>query len=198
MDMQGFDQAFLYYFESLQRPWLDPVAHGVTTLGNPYPMAGVIVTLACLFAWLRRYRFALVIACIGLAAGGLQFGVKHLVNRPRPDVIWRTIDLPSQSSFPSGHAMGSVAVYFGGALLGAKLIASRRIANSLRISGALLGLLVGLSRPYLGVHYPMDIFAGWVGGLVCALAGNAFAGPAQPYSPLEACVGDDNSSHRMT
>ncbi len=75
--------------------------------------------------------------------------------------------------------MGAAAVYFGGALLGARLIASRRWANALLAAGAAVALLVGLSRPYLGVAYPMDVLAGWLGGLICALVGSACAGPAQ-------------------
>ena len=187
MDLRAYDQGILYFFEGLHKPWLDPVAQAITTLGNPWPMTGVVVTMACLFAWLRQYRFALVIVCVGCAAGGLQLGVKYLVNRPRPRVTWALIDVPNQPSFPSGHATGTMAIYFGGALLGARLVASPRIADALRISGVVLALLVGLSRPYLGVHYPMDVFVGWIGGLLCALVGNACAGPPQP---LDAPVGE--------
>src|SRR4051794_41102710 len=107
MDLpQAWDLGLLYFFGSLHRPWLDPLVEAVTTLGNPWPMAGVVTTLALLFASLRRYRYAVVIVGIGLAAGGLHLGVKLLVNRARPDVAWRRIDLPDQPSFPSGHAMG--------------------------------------------------------------------------------------------
>src|SRR5438552_3535018 len=120
---QAWDLGLLYFFGSLHRSWLDPVVEAFTMVGNPWPMTGVVLTLACLFAALRRYRYAVVIVCVGVAAGGLHVGIKHLVNRPRPDVNWRTIDLPDQPSFPSGHAMGAMAIYLGGAMLGAKLIA---------------------------------------------------------------------------
>ena len=177
MDLQGYDQGLLYAFEKLHAPWLDPIVHAITTLGNPWPMTGVVLTLACLFAWLRRYRFALVIVGIGCAAGGLHIGIKHLVDRPRPRVTWVQIPVPDQPSFPSGHAMGAMAIYLGAAMLGARMIRSRRTRIALIVAGAVVGLLVGLSRPYLGVHYPMDVLTGWIGGLICALVGVACAEP---------------------
>jgi membrane-associated phospholipid phosphatase len=177
---QAYDKGILYFFGSLNRPWLDPLVGALAMLGDLWPLACVVLALACLFAWLRRYRFAAAIVCVACFAAGLQLGVARFVDRPRPDVIWRKVALPRSSSFPSAHAMGAVAVYFGGALLGARLIALRRRANAILVAGASLGLLVGLSRPYLGVAYPMDVLAGWIGGLVCALVGSACAGRHSP------------------
>lgn len=193
---QAYDKGILYFFGSLNRPWLDPVAAAIAALGNPWTLAYVVLALACLFVRLRRYRFAIAIVCVACFAAGLRLGVARIVDRPRPEVVWRKVALPDSPGFPSARAMGAVAVYFGGALLGARLIASRRRANALLVAGAAVGLLVGLSRPYLGVAYPMDVLAGWIGGLIFALAGSACAGRA--YSPLEAPAGDGNSSMRMT
>ena len=182
---QALDLGLLYFFGGLNRPWLDPVVRAVSLLGCPWTLAGVVVALVGLFLWLRQFRSAVVLIGIACGAAGLQLGVARFVDRPRPDVNWRTVDLPDSPCFPDGYALGAVAVYVGGALLARRFIAV----------GAMVALLVGLSRPYLGVAYPMDVLAGWVGGLICALVGSACAG--RGYAPLEELLGSDNSSHRM-
>ena len=194
MDLEAYDKGLLYGFEKLHSPWLDSLVQAVTTLGNPWPMTGVVLTLACLFAALRRYRFALVIVCIGCAAGLLHLGVKILVDRPRPRVSWVQIPVPDQPSFPSGHAMGSMAIYLGAALLAAKMIRSRRTGVALIVAGAVVGLLVGLSRNYLGVHYPMDVVTGWIGGVICALVGYACAEPSPAESHFSENLAHDAKS----
>jgi undecaprenyl-diphosphatase len=167
---QAYDQGVLYFFGSLNRPWLDPVVRAVALLGCPWTLAGVVVALAGLFAWLRRWRSAVVLVGIACGAAGLQLGVARFVDRTRPDVNWRTVDLPTSPGFPDGRALGAVAVYVGGGLLARRFIAV----------GAVVALLVGLSRPYLGVAYPVDVLAGWVGGLIVALVGSACAARIRP------------------
>ena len=181
---QAYDKGILYFFGSLNRPRLDSVVAAIAALGDRWTLVCVVLAIACLFVLLRRHRFAVAIIGVACCAAGLHFGVARFVDRPRPDVIWRKIALPALPGFPSAYAMGAVAVYFGGALLGARLIASRRWANATLVAGASVGLLVGLSRPYLGVAYPMDVLAGWIGGLICALVGSACAG--RVYSPFAA------------
>lgn len=173
--LQAADLGLLYSLERLHRPWLDDVVRAVTTIGNSIPMALIVALLAGLFAARRQFRLALVMAGIGVAAGGLHIAAKYAIKRPRPDVAWRKIDLPRQSSFPSGHASGSMGVFLGAALLASRRIASRWAAGLLVAAGVTLGLLIGLTRPYLGVHYPSDVLAGWLLGAACALAGYAVA-----------------------
>jgi undecaprenyl-diphosphatase len=64
-----------------------------------------------------------------------------------------------------------MAIYTGAGLLFGRLMRRRWQAVALPALGVVLGMIVGLSRVYLGVHYPMDVFAGWMGGLACALIG---------------------------
>lgn len=161
----GIDQGVLYSFGPLHRPWLDAAARGVTTLGNTEVLVVLSVAVVLVFALYRRYRFAVGFALVGLASSAVNFGTKWLVGRPRPDVVWRMIRLPDNDSFPSGHALCSMAIYTTAfALFGA-------MAGRLWLgwAGVLVGLAVGLTRPYLGVHYPLDVAAGWVAGLGLAL-----------------------------
>ena len=152
----------------LHRPWLDPLLIAITTLGDRLVLAGVVLAAVILLLVRRLRRAALVLAATVLAASLLTEGVKTLVQRPRPDVPWRVIALPSSWSFPSGHALQSTASYGTLALLvGRRLRAQRRAA--VFALGAALPLLIGLSRVYLGVHYLSDALAGWVGGLALVL-----------------------------
>jgi undecaprenyl-diphosphatase len=172
--LEAYDLGTLYYLGSLHRPWLDEAARAVTWLGNNGTLAVVVVLAALAFVLLRRRRAGLAIVAASLAAWGLEYGVKRLVGRPRPDVAWRLIDLPASPSFPSGHALVSMAVY---GTLG--LLIAREVRRPWRYAvvavGFALPIVIGLTRPYLGVHYLGDVIAGWVAGLACALTAGSIA-----------------------
>jgi undecaprenyl-diphosphatase len=113
-----------------------------------------------------------LLAGIGLAAILLDAGVKALVQRPRPEVVRPLVPVPAGWGFPSGHALGSTAVYVSAALL---LTAApvRRWRRVLALIAALsLAFLIGFSRLYLGVHYVTDVVGGWAAGLALALFGH--------------------------
>lgn len=167
--LAGIDQGMLYWFGPLHRPWLDQVALALTRLGNTVELICVSVAVVLGFVLYRCYRFALGFALLGVAAAAINFGIKALVGRPRPDVVWRLIPLPDNDSFPSGHALCSMAIYTTAFVLFGEMAGRRWLG----VVGVLIGLAVGLTRPYLGVHYPSDVFAGWVAGLGLALIATA-------------------------
>jgi membrane-associated phospholipid phosphatase len=162
------DLGVLYWFGSLHRPWLDPVMVALTKLGNVWPLTGFSVAVVLAFGLYRRYRYAVGFAAVALASLAVNYGTKYLVARPRPDVAWRMIALPDNDSFPSGHALCTLAIYGTALALFGEMAGGRRWLGWF---GVLLGLAVGLTRPYLGVHYPLDVIAGWVAGLGLAVAG---------------------------
>ena len=107
----GIDEGALYFFQSLRKGWLDELAADVTQAGDNWAL-GVAAGVMLLFCLLRgRWQTAAAVAlscCLGLL---LIRAAGHFVNRPRPEVANPVIALPSTSSFPSGHALASMATY---------------------------------------------------------------------------------------
>jgi undecaprenyl-diphosphatase len=167
--LQAIDQGLLYRFETLHRPWLDKMFKFLSDLDRFQPLV-VIAVVACLaFLKLRQYRTAGILALAAVAGYCLGEAARQSVQRPRPDVTWRLIERPSNYSFPSGHALNSMLILTGVALLVARRLPRRRARYILVGLAATLAVLIGISRIYLGVHYPLDVFGGWCAGLALAL-----------------------------
>lgn len=179
-DTREIDQLVLLAFRSaddLSDPlgprWLEEMMRDFTALGS----VGVLTTLSVTvvgFLALTGRRYAARMVMYSLLSGVL---VSHLLkwgfDRPRPDLVSHGMTVYTQS-FPSGHAMLSALVYLTlGALL-ARTESDPRVKVYLLTVAALLTVMVGVSRLYLGVHWPTDVLAGWVVGagwaLVCWLA----------------------------
>ena len=145
-----------------QHPQLTTLFKTVTLLGW-YPVAAA-VTLASVAALLLRKHLtdALLVAACSTSALGSHL-LKELIGRPRPDYAILE-SAPQSMGFPSGHA--TFAMVLGGALvyLAWQRIESRRLRWVLCAGLALLILAVGLSRIYLGVHWPSDVLGGYLYG----------------------------------
>ncbi|RPJ62184.1 MAG: phosphatase PAP2 family protein [Acidobacteria bacterium] len=149
--------------------WLEQAAEDITSLGGIAPLS--LFTLAVAgFLWLNRKRGMLVLVLVSIVGGVLlSFGLKGLIARPRPSAVPH-LAVVSTASFPSGHAFMSAVVYLTlGSLLTA-VLPRRRLKLYILFVSLVLTFLIGLSRVYLGVHYPTDVLAGWTGGLVWALS----------------------------
>jgi|GEM_PF-436788 membrane-associated phospholipid phosphatase len=122
------------------------------TLGRITLLALVLAPLL----WAGHRRSAAWLA--GMMAGGtlLNLGLKQIYAAPRPDLLPH-LDIVHSYSFPSGHSAGNMM--FFGALA---LLAGGRVAQAL---AATMILLIGVSRVWLGVHWPSDVLAGWIEGL---------------------------------
>jgi undecaprenyl-diphosphatase len=180
-----FDLPLLELAHGLARKGLDHAFLVVSRLGYGHGVVPADVVLVLALAWARRMREGLF---AGLALGGsalLNVLAKHVYARPRPD-LWLSIAPETTYSFPSGHAMGSMTL---GAV--AVLLAWRtRWRWPVLAAGAVFVLLVGLSRVYLGVHYPSDILAGWAAALAWTVAcyGLVFSG-RRPWEAGTASAG---------
>ena len=150
-------------------PWVEVMFRDLTSLGSPSVLA--LVTIAAVgYLWLDRKRgtaLFLVLAVPGGAA--LETLLKLGFARPRPELVSHLVDVNS-FSFPSGHATMSTITYLTLGVLLARVQERRRMKLYLLAVATLVALLVGVSRIYLGVHWPTDVLAGWCIGAAWALA----------------------------
>jgi undecaprenyl-diphosphatase len=148
--------------------WATDGAVAITMLGGTNATLLVTVLGCALLLILRHWRGAVALAFSVVATNVVVNAVKLTVSRPRPDADEALIQAGG-FSFPSGHAAIAVALY---ATLG--YVLARRCTGSVRagvIAGtALVVAAVGMSRVYLGVHYPTDVLAGWLTGGAIVLA----------------------------
>ena len=148
--------------------WLRGAALDITALGSA-SVLGIVVAAIVGFMLLQGLRRTALLVFAASAGGWLLNSLlKELFRRPRPDIVPHLREVMSLS-FPSGHAMTSAAVYL---TLGALLmrVAERRATKIYCMTFAMIVAgLVGVTRVYLGVHYPTDVLAGWLVGLSWAL-----------------------------
>lgn len=156
-DTTVLDEAVLLGLNELSRPWVDSVMVFITQLGGVLVL-GLATVLAVGYFWYKRRKYAaLMVLASMVGAGILNVLLKALFARERPD-LWTQLVTETSFSFPSGHAMGSSA--FALALIIILWQTKWRIL--VLILGSLYVLLIGLSRMYLGVHFPTDVVAGWL------------------------------------
>jgi undecaprenyl-diphosphatase len=148
--------------------WLVWSAEDVTALGSATVLGLAVLAVTGYLFLHGLYRTGLFIFAASSGGWLLNWMLKEAFDRARPDVVPHLREVMT-SSFPSGHALTSAAVYLTmGALL--MRIAEGRLAKYYCIVIAMfVTLLVGLSRVFLGVHYPTDVLAGWAIGMSWAL-----------------------------
>lgn len=151
-----FDAPILQFAQGIARDGFDRAFLLFSKLGYQWGVVPFDVLLVLALALSRKLREGLFagIAIIGSAL--LNLGAKQLFARERP-TLWESIAPESTFSFPSGHAMGSITL----AMVLVLLAWHTRWRWWVTVPMAAFVAMVGLSRVYLGVHYPSDILAGW-------------------------------------
>jgi undecaprenyl-diphosphatase len=148
--------------------WVQEAARDLTSLGSIIVLVIItVVVFGYLFLARKRAAAWLMIAAVfgGMALNSL---LKLVFARPRPDIAYQAVRIFS-SSFPSEHAELSAITYLTIAALLAQSQSSSRIGLYCITCAALLTILIGISRIYLGVHYPTDVLGGWCIGAAWAL-----------------------------
>jgi len=165
----AWDRAIIIGLRQWRGPaWLPDAAVNITAVGSPTVLAIVVVGAAALLLAERLWLTALATVCACASGGWVVELLKNEVARPRPTLVPHLVEVRNLS-FPSGHAAGSATVYLTVAALATQVIerpAARRVALVLAI---LLVGAIGISRVYLGVHWPSDVMAGWSFGTLWAL-----------------------------
>lgn len=165
---QRFDDSVLLWIHRHASPAFDVYALEITSLGSG-TVVFMTILIASAFLWSSRHRYSVWLLWIAVAGGGLlNLALKALFDRPRPQLFeWRT-PYAGQSSFPSGHSMYAVIVYWTLAYLLSRLEESRLMKRLTWAFAVIVILLIGLSRLYLGVHYPSDVLGGFIAGFAWA------------------------------
>jgi undecaprenyl-diphosphatase len=158
------DEFVLRWFAAHRTPLLNSIMVQVTSLGNPTTLL-VLLAVSSLFLWLTQHRYSVYLLLIGILGGTIiNTALKFFFHRQRPSVVQWVTQVSSQS-FPSGHAMMSLIAYGSIAYLVGRLEPTRAMRVTTWVFTVIIILAIGISRVYLGVHYPSDVIAGYVGGL---------------------------------
>jgi undecaprenyl-diphosphatase len=174
-DTQTFDERMLAALRKPEDPsipigprWLRAVALDVTALGSPTVLGLAVFAVSGYLVLQQLYRVAGFVVIASVGGWLLNDLLKNLFERTRPAIVPHLREV-STLSFPSGHALTSAAVFL---TLGVLLmrVSDRRLTKFYCLAVAMFAtLLVGVSRIFLGVHYPTDVLAGWLIGLSWAL-----------------------------
>ncbi|HEY8605644.1 MAG TPA: phosphatase PAP2 family protein [Noviherbaspirillum sp.] len=175
-DTRDFDRMLLLAFREAGDPsdplgprWFEEVMRDFTALGGTSVLVAIALAVVGFLVLTRKLHFAWMVALSVSLGIALSSALKWVFARPRPDLVPHATEVYTHS-FPSGHAMLSAVVYL---TLGA-LLARSRAETGVKIYllsvAVLLTLVVGVSRVYLGVHWPSDVLAGWAVGAAWALA----------------------------
>ena len=165
----GFDGSIRSVVRQMPSPLWTSLFLAVTKLGSTIYLAIIGSAVGIVFIGLRWLRplGLFVIAMIGQAA--LHNGAKWYFARPRPAAL---ISYPAVESFsfPSGHALSAFCLYATAAWLITNRLENPAVKAATWASAILLISLIGLSRVYIGVHYPSDVLAGWLTAAVWTAA----------------------------
>lgn len=152
------------------RSWpdsLEPLMIGLSYLGLPAVVITASIILSIVAYVQHRWRLAITFGLVGIAIG-FNTIIKNILGRARPDTLYVGQMKFKSYSFPSGHTLGATVFYGLLAYLAYKTLPA---PWNIVVTGALIILiiLIGLSRIYLGAHYPTDVIGGWVlGGIMLA------------------------------
>ena len=165
----ALDDRIRLALHSVASPRLTALMRGLSLYGGPSGLAPLGILLALIFLLKRWHRGALLVVVTMAGAGLLDLLLKQSFGRVRPAAFF-DYPLPASRSFPSGHAFFAASFFGGLAVLVSARVRSPLLRAAVWVAAAALILLVGISRIYLGVHYPSDVLAGYAAGTVWVAA----------------------------
>ena len=171
--VQSADEAAVVWAQGLESDLLDAVALVGVGLGSG-GAAWIVILLGSIFLWRTGHHYSVYLLWIALGgARVLNTALKGWYDRPRPslvegdvEILGRYFSFPASPSFPSGHALTSTVIFFTLAYLIARLEPTRTMRRLTILGATFMVLLVCWSRVYLGVHYPSDVLAGFLAGVM--------------------------------
>ncbi len=171
----AFDTEILLAFRQAGHPdvplgplWLQGAMRDITSLGSSTVLTLIVTAVIVYLLLIRKAGTALFVLLAVVGGQILSTLLKAGIDRPRPDLVSHLVNETSLS-FPSGHAMLSAVTYLTLGSLAARFLPGRTTKIFVLCLAVLTTLLVGVSRVYLGVHWPSDVLAGWCAGFAWAM-----------------------------
>lgn len=168
--LEGLDHGLLYGLNQGRVPAVTSFMVAISTLGGTFPLAIMTSVVAGICFAKSSLRFRGFATLLGMSAGVLLVElIKQTVARERPNIVpWAVPDSTITSlSFPSGHASNNALFIVLVLSILATVVQNKRLWWLLASTGFMWVLAMGVSRIYLGVHWPTDVIAGWcIGGLI--------------------------------
>lgn len=179
-EILSFDHAAIALMVGhVRSAWLTPVMVAVSAAVTAVPLIACILVVG-IAARCRGLRGIGVFCAVNLAGSTLlNQALKFAIQRPRPDVSLRLVDIGG-FSFPSGHSMAAMASFGLGIWLVRRYVADPLVRRLLMAMLALMTVAVGFSRVYLGVHYASDVLGGFCASLIWLVVYTKVAGPLLP------------------
>lgn len=171
--------------EPLGPVWVQEMGRDATALGGLGWLIFFTIVIAG-YLWLDgKHRLVLFLLLATGSGVVVSQTLKYFFARPRPSIVPHLSHVMT-SSFPSGHSLLSAVVYLTLGVILATALPHTRLKVYVLLVAVLMTLIVGASRVYLGVHYPTDVLAGWLAGLVWALVCWLVARQLQRKGKIEA------------
>lgn len=165
--LQRFDDVYYGYVHSFLSDSMTTFMKAMTFLGNPQfaIIPGTLVVIYFLFIKPHRW-FSILVPVVGIGSFFINRFMKYFFDRPRPIISERMVKVMYELSFPSGHAMFSMAFYGLLAYISWHYIKNKFLKILLTMLVIITIFLIGVSRVYLRVHYPSDVLAGFASGFI--------------------------------
>jgi len=190
-DTRAIDHAILLSMRNpadlsdpLGAAWVEEIGRDFTALGGNAVLTLLTLAVVGYLMLEGKKRIALVLIVATLGALGVSHTLKRTIDRDRPDLVPHG-SVTYTASFPSGHSMLSASTYLTMGALLAKTQRRKRLRAYILLTAITATLLVGISRVYLGVHWPTDVLAGWTAGAGWALMCWLLAGWLQRHGAVE-------------
>lgn len=163
--LKMYDQKITEYVISFRSPEWNEFFRALTDLGDFYAyLFGTILVAIFLFIKFKHWEFSLQLLAIVVLSSLSNFALKRFIGRPRPEI--EHLVVVETMSYPSGHTLCATAFYGFLAYLVFQIKMSKWLRWLLFLFFVVLIFLIGLSRIYLGVHFPSDVAGGFIAGLI--------------------------------
>lgn len=166
--MEYFDNYIYEIVKNNRSDTLTSIMKIITNLGGTVSLFFIVILLVTIMLILKKRKYAIGITLNLLISSITYVILKNIFQRPRPPIEERLIE-ETGYSFPSGHSTNNMAFYAFAIYLIYNNVKNKKIRNILCIVLGIMPLLIGFSRIYLRVHYPSDVIAGLLLGIVLVI-----------------------------